>query len=63
MVEDEYIKNLNKFRKYLIEKTEFFQEKAKDKNASPCGEHYRRGNANGLIIARAELEEIFNIWD
>ena len=58
-----YNKLLNEYRNKLIELTEEFQERAKDPNNSKCGEHFERGHVAGFIRARAELEDIFKLWD
>ena len=54
---------LLKFRKWLVDRTERYQELACQPNASNCGRHYDRGNASGFIQARAKLEDLFNLWD
>lgn len=54
---------LNEFRNFLISETERFQERAKSPNASPCGSHFDRGHADGFIMSRAKLEELFDLWD
>jgi len=52
------------YRARLVFKTEQYHEMSKDPNASPCGEHYDRGIADGFIKARAELEDMFvDYWD
>lgn len=54
---------LNELRDYLISETERYQELACQPNASSCGSHFDRGRADGFIIARAKLEELFDLWD
>lgn len=54
---------LNEFRNFLISETERYQEMAKSPNASPCGSHFDRGQANGFISVRGKLEELFDLWD
>lgn len=56
-------RKLREFRTYLVNDTEHFQKLSKSPNASPCGSHYDRGEAAGLIHARAELERLFDYWD
>lgn len=51
------------FRQWLIAKEEEWHEKSKDVSNSRCCEHYCRGNADGLIRARAEYETLFDFLD
>jgi hypothetical protein len=52
---------LNKFREWLVSETEKYQKRSTNSNASDCGKHYDRGQANGLILARGELEKTFGL--
>lgn len=54
---------LFQYREWLLVGTEEFIERSKMSNVSTQGSHYDRGNANGLILARAKLEELFDYWN
>lgn len=54
---------LNEFRDWLISETEKYQQRANNPDASVCGKHYDRGQANGFILARGKLEKLFDLWD
>lgn len=54
---------LIKLREWLVSETENYQKKSTVHNASDCGKHYDRGTANGLILARGELEKTFGLWN
>ena len=56
----EICNRLDDYRQKLIKFDEFHTTQSKHPNASPVGQAYESGCANGLISARAILEDLFD---
>ena len=50
---------LKGYWRWLVAKTEEYQERSKNPINSNAGTHFERGHADGFIIARTELENVF----
>lgn len=58
----ELIEKLKEYRSWLVEKTDEYNERAKNPNNSSNGTHFERGAMDGFIKSRAKLEMLFDLW-